>query len=270
MQPAGSPAEIYERHMVPAMLASWVPALLDLVALKPGERVLDIACGTGVVARQAVPQVGAGGRVAGLDLNRDMLALARSREPAVEWREGDAMALPFATNAFDVVVCQQGLQFFPDSGRALREAHRVLVPGGRFAVAVWCALESNPGQLALTRGLERHVGTQAAGLMSAVFRLGDAHTLQTMLEIAGFHQVRVHREKRVARFPSPELFVRWVVLGSVLGRTGVQVRDESLAAIIREVDAALQSYVHADGLAFPMEAHLAIARTLGNTPSHEP
>src|SRR4030095_12178084 len=194
MRPSEAPADIYERHMVPAMLASWVPALLDLVAPKPGERVLDVGCGTRVVGPQAASQVGAGGHVVGLDFNRDMLALARAREPAVEWREGNAMALPFATNAFDVVVCQQGLQFFPDSGAALREAYRVLVPGGRFAVAVWCALESNPGQLALTRGLERHVGTQAAGLMSAVFRLGDAHTLQTMLEIAGFPQGSAHRE----------------------------------------------------------------------------
>ncbi len=97
--------------------------------------------------------------------------------------------------------------------------------------------------------------------MSAVFRLGDAQTLQTMLEIAEFHDVRVRRERRVAHFPSPELFTRWAVIGSVLGRTGVQVRDESLAALIREVDGALQPYVHADGLAFPMEAHLAVART---------
>ena len=261
MQPTGSPAEIYERHMVPAIFASWVPALLDLVMLKPGERVLDVACGTGVVARQAASRVGAGGQVVGLDINGDMLALARALGPAVQWREGNAMALPFAESAFDVVVCQQGLQFFPDSGQALREAHRVLVPSGRFAVAVWCAIESSPGHHALARGLERHVGTEAAGLMHAVYRLGDAQTLQTMLENAGFHDVRVRRAKRVVRFPSPELFVRWIVVGSVLGRAGVQVRDESLAALIREVDGALQPYGRADGLAFPMETLLAVGRT---------
>jgi len=261
VQPAEAPADIYERHMVPAMLASWVPALLDLVAPKPGERVLDVACGTGAVARQAASRLGAGGHVVGLDFNRDMLALARAREPAVDWREGNAMALPFATNAFDVVVCQQGLQFFPDSGAALREAYRVLVPGGRVAVAVWCDIESSPGHHALTRGLERHVGPDAAGLLSGAFRFGDAPALQALLESAGFRDVRVRRENRVAHFPSPALFVRWVVVGSVLGRTGVRVRDESLAALIHEVDRALQPYTSGDGLAFPMEAHLAVAKT---------
>lgn len=261
MQPTETPAEIYERHMVPAMLTSWVPTLLDIVALQPGERVLDVACGTGAVARQAALQVGAGGHVVGIDFNRNMLAIARTRGPAVEWREGNAMTLPFATNAFDVVLCQQGLQFFPDSGKALQEAHRVLVPGGRFAISVWCEIESSPGHHALTQGLERYVGTEAAGLMSAAFRLSDAKALQTLLENAGFREVRVRREKRVARFPSPELFVRWVVVGSVLGRTGVRVPDESLAAMIREVDRALQPYTRGKALAFPMESHLAVART---------
>ena len=257
----GSPAEIYDRHMVPAIFASWVPALLDLVALKPGERVLDVACGTGVVARRAASLVAPGGHVVGLDVNRDMLAVARASEPGLEWREGNAMTLPFAAEAFDVVVCQQGLQFVPDRGRALREAHRVLMPGGRFVVAVWCATESSPGHHALIRALARHVGTDAADLLSGAFRLGDPQALQTMLESSGFQDVRLRREQRVACFPSAERFARWVVVGSVLGRTGVQVRDESMAAIVDEVDHALRAYTRPEGLAFPMEAHLAVAKT---------
>jgi ubiquinone/menaquinone biosynthesis C-methylase UbiE len=246
--------------MVPAIFAAWAPFLLDFVALKPGERVLDLACGTGVVAREAASRVGTAGRVVGLDLNAGMLALARASGATVEWREGNAIDLPFEASAFDVVVCQQGLQFFPDGSRALREAHRVLAPRGRLAVAVWCAIESSPGHHALAMALERYVGTEAARLMYAVFSLADSQTLQTILENAGFHDVRQRRERKVARFPSPELFTRWVVAGSVLGRTGVQVRDESLEAMIREVDKALQPYVSLDGLAFPMEAHLAVAR----------
>ena len=259
MQPTDSPGDIYERYMVPAIFIPWVPSLLDFVALKPGEHVLDLACGTGVVAREATSRVGASGRVVGLDINGGMLARARATGAAVEWREGNAMDLPFDPGAFDVVVCQQGLQFFPDESKALREAQRVLVTGGRLAAAVWCGIESSPGHHALALGIERHVGNEAAKLMYAIFRLGDSQALQASLENAGFHDVRLRRERRVARFPSPELFTRWVVAGSVLGRTGVQVRDESLTAMIREVDEALQPYVAHDGLGFPMEAHLVTA-----------
>jgi len=258
MQPAESPGEIYERRMVPAIFNAWAPALLDFVDLRAGERVLDLACGTGVVAREAVSRVGASGRVVGLDINGGMLARARATSTAVEWCEGNATDLQFAVGAFDVVVCQQGLQFFPDESKALREALRVLVPGGRLAAAVWCGIESSPGHHALALGLERHVGAEAAELMYTVFRLGDAQVLQTTMESAGFHDVRLRRERKAARFPSPDLFARWMVTGSVLGRTSVQVRDESLTALIREVDQALRPYVTTDGLAFPMEAHLVV------------
>ncbi len=259
MQSTESPGEIYERHMVPAIFATWVPSLLDFAALRPGERVLDLACGTGVVAREAASRVGASGRVVGLDINGGMLARARATSMAVEWCEGSAMDLQFPVGTFDVVVCQQGLQFFPDESKALREAQRVLVPGGRIAAAVWCGIESSPGHHALALGLERHVGAEAAKQLYSVFRLGDPQALQASLESAGFQDVCLRRERKVARFPSPDLFARWMVAGSVLGRTSVQVRDESLTAMIREVDEALQLYVARDGLTFPMEAHLVIA-----------
>ncbi len=259
MQSTESPGDIYERHLVPAIFATWVPSLLDFAALRLGERVLDLACGTGVVAREAVSRVGASGRVVGVDNNAGMLARARATSTAVEWYEGNALDLQFTVGTFDVVVCQQGLQFFPDESRALREAQRVLVPGGRLAGAVWCSIESSPGHNALALGLERHVGAEAAKQLYTVFRLGDSQALQASLESAGFHNVRLRRERKVARFPSPDLFARWMVAGSVLGRTGVQLRDEALTTMIREVDEALQPYVTPDGLGFPMEAYLVIA-----------
>jgi len=258
MQSAESPGEIYERHIVPAIFSAWVPSLLDFATLRPGERVLDLACGTGVVAREAASRVGASGQVVGLDINASMLTRARATSTAVEWREGNAMDLQFDADAFDVVVCQQGLQFFPDESKALQEARRVLVPGGRLAVAVWCGIESSAGHCALALGLERHIGAEAAKQMYTVFRFGDSRVLKTSLESAGFCDVRLRRERKFARFPSPEHFARWMLAGSVLGRTGVQLRNESLTAMIREVDEALQPYVAPDGLAFPMEAHLAI------------
>src|SRR5712664_1454339 len=113
----GSGPEIYERHMVPAIFGPWAVDLVKLAALIPGERVLDVACGTGIVARLAAERVGPMGRVIGLDLNAGMLTVARSASAGtenIEWREGNATALPFADKTFELVLCQQGLQFFPD------------------------------------------------------------------------------------------------------------------------------------------------------------
>jgi ubiquinone/menaquinone biosynthesis C-methylase UbiE len=147
-----SVAEVYERYMVPAAFALWAADLLALLALPSGSRVLDVACGTGIVARMAAPQTGATGVVVGLDLHGGMLAVARAQAPTGVWVQGSATAFPCATAAFDVVVCQQGVQSFPDRLAALREMARVLRPGGRIALVVWGALADNPGHAALARG----------------------------------------------------------------------------------------------------------------------
>src|SRR5262245_2757037 len=128
----GSVPENYERYLVPTIFGPWA---LDLVELaRPGERVLDIACGTGIVARTAARRVGSGGKVVGVDVSAPMLDAARAAAAgeglSIEWREGNAMTLPFSDTEFDLVLCQQGFQFFPDRSASLREMHRVLRPGG--------------------------------------------------------------------------------------------------------------------------------------------
>ncbi|HSO54831.1 MAG TPA: methyltransferase domain-containing protein, partial [Actinomycetes bacterium] len=152
-QVAGNAALAYEAHLVPAIFAAWAPRLLGSANPAVGERVLDVACGTGVVARLAAERVGPGGRVAGLDLNPGMLAVARGLPPMpgapITWQEANAVALPFPEATFDVVLCQQGLQFFPDRPAALREMHRVLAPGGRLALSVYSAIAHNPATQAL-------------------------------------------------------------------------------------------------------------------------
>ena len=143
---SGSPGDIYERLLAPAIFASWARALVALAAVQPGERVLDLACGTGLVARAVATQRGGAGPVVGLDRDPGILATARAvaGNLPVDWREGDAAALPFANGAFDVVLCQQGLQFFPDKRAALGEVRRVLAPGGRVLLSVWRATRDNP------------------------------------------------------------------------------------------------------------------------------
>lgn len=143
----GSTAELYERYLVPAITALWAADLVGRAAPQPGERVLDVACGTGVVARLAAKTMGAG-HVVGLDINAAMLAVARSRPagptPHIEWLEASALEMPFPDRSFDLILCQLGLQFFPDRSRALREMLRVLVPDGRLALSVFTAIERTP------------------------------------------------------------------------------------------------------------------------------
>jgi ubiquinone/menaquinone biosynthesis C-methylase UbiE len=254
-------AEIYEQHMVPAIFAAWVPALVELLSLQRGHHVLDVACGTGLVARHVTRQVGPEGRVVGLDVHPNMLAMARRMAPEIEWREGNAIELPFSEQEFDAVVCQQGLQFFPNKPQALREMHRILIPEGRLALALWCPIDTSPGHHALAQGLARHVSTDAATLMYNVFGLGEAETISALLEEAGFREIHIRQEERMARFPSQDDFTKVMVMGSALGRTGVKVSDDALKALSDHVKAALQPYVHTDGLIFPMQAHLVRATT---------
>src|SRR5689334_24997116 len=141
----GTAAEIYADHLVPAIFAPWAPVLLDAVGVGPGDAVLDVACGTGVVAATATDRVGPTGTVIGVDLNPGMLAVATARTQRVRWMQADAADLPFPGGTFDQVLCQAGLQYFPDRLHAVREMRRVLRPGGRLAALVWGALEHSPG-----------------------------------------------------------------------------------------------------------------------------
>ena len=263
-QLAGTAPETYHRYVVPALFAPWAHRLVKEVALQPGERVLDIACGTGVVTRLAATQVGLGGAVVGLDLNAGMLAVARS-QPAqsgasIDWREGNALTLPFADETFDVVLCQQGLQFFPDRSLALQEMRRVLTRDGRLAVSVWRSIDCSPGFLALATALDRYAGTEAGAIMRAPFALDDPETLHRLVHAAGFRDIAVCASSEMVRWPSAEAFVQHqpgaTPLAPIVAGLTPQTREE----LRRHVVTALRPYTGPDGVAWPVEAHLVTAR----------
>ena len=171
-QYSGNAAENYERYFVPTIGKPFATACLDAAGLRQGERVLDVACGTGVVTRLAADRVGRDGAVAGLDINPAMLAVARSLPTsgaAIEWYEGNAESLPLPDGSFDVVLSSLGMQFVPDKASALREMRRVLAPDGRLAVAT--VGPTSPLFAILERALARHVNPEAAGFMRMVFSL---------------------------------------------------------------------------------------------------
>jgi SAM-dependent methyltransferase len=258
-----SAPEAYERFLVPVVFAPWAERLLELVAPGPGERVLDVACGTGIVARRAVARVGPVGTVLGLDVNQAMLAVARAAaahlRPPIAWRAGDAAHLPLPDAVVDVVVCQQGLQFFPDRAAALREMHRVLDPKGRLALALWRPIRHSPGFAALAQALERHVGAGVAAMMHAPFDGPDPAALRRLVLGAGFGEVRLRIGLGVARFPSAEAFLRQQVASSPLAGPVGALEPEVRDALARDLDWALRAYVDDEGVVLPMQTWLVPA-----------
>jgi SAM-dependent methyltransferase len=256
----GTGPELYERYMVPAIFAPWADDLVARAALRSAERVLDMACGTGVVARSAAQRVGLAGRVVAQDISAGMLARARALPaPAgapIEWYECDVAALPFADATFDVALCQQGLQFFPDRAGALREMRRVLAADGRVVLSVFCYSRAH---FALADALVSHVGPGAAASLREPFTLRSAEELANLLAGAGFRDVTIRHVVRTAHFASVEDFVGYLLASRLAGAVAL-MDDTARAALLADARAALADCVEPAGFTFPMEAHLAHAR----------
>jgi ubiquinone/menaquinone biosynthesis C-methylase UbiE len=200
----GTAAELHERYIVPAITAKWAEDLVDRAQPRAGEAVLDIACGTGVVARLAAKRMGRG-LVTGLDLNTEMLAVARSvptEGAEIIWIEGSVLDLPFPAASFDVVFCQLGLQFFPDQRKALGETRRVLKGGGRAALSVYSRIGRTPGANAFVLALEEVLGRDASRIKRGEHSFTDATQLETLLRDSGFNAVEVQAVEQTIVFPS--------------------------------------------------------------------
>jgi SAM-dependent methyltransferase len=259
----GGAPELYQRYLVPAVTAVWAADMARRVGLRPGERVLDIACGTGVVARVAAGHVGQAGRVAGLDINPGMLAVARSlpegAEHRIGWLQGSVLALPLADARWDVVLCQLGLQFFPDRPAALAEIRRVLVPGGRTGLSVFGTIEHNPATFALAQALDRHLGPGASQTKRAEHALADPALLHELASEAGFRGISIATGTRLIRFPSAADYVRIQLTATPLASQAGGPDSPLAAALTGDVTAALEPYCTAEGLAFPQETHVLMA-----------
>jgi SAM-dependent methyltransferase len=255
----GTAAENYERYFVPAIAAPLAVDLIELARLDVGERVLDMACGTGVVARLAADRVGPGS-VTGVDVNPGMLAVARSRTAAgagIEWRQADAQATRLSDCAYDAVLCQLGLQFFADRTAALREMLRVLTPGGRLVANL-------PGPTppifgALEEALSAHVSPATAGFVSAVFSLHDPSALMRLFVGAGFSDTSVAVSTKSLHLPFPSEFL-WQYVSStplITAVAGLDARDR--ASLERDVVARWDRFTDDRGLILELEMITATA-----------
>ena len=251
-------AEVYEEFFVPALFQQWGGVVASLAGVGPNQCVLDVACGTGVLACAAADRVGPGGSVVGLDPNEEMLAVARRKNSAIEWRAGRAESLPFPGESFDAVVSQFGLMFFEDRRAALREMMRVLRPGGHLVVAVCDALDNSPGYAAFAELLRRLFGDRVANAFHAPFVLGDRQLLFSLCADAGIFDAKIARHDGMVRFASIQSLVSteracaWT-LGGILD-------DAQFDQLLRASEQELRPFLTAEGtLVFAMPVLIVTA-----------
>lgn len=254
-------SEIYERMLVGPLFQ---PFASDLLArLNPGrnDRLLDVACGTGIVARLARARMGAAAPIVGVDASPQMLAVARDIEPSIDWRQGNATALPLAEGErFSFITCHQGLQFFPDKPAAIREMHRALSPEGRVAIGTWRALEEFPLFKGLHPIAERHVGP----VSDARHSFGDADALARLLSDGGFRDVRVETVAHDIRMPDGMVFARLNAAAltsmSEKGKTLDEAeRQRIIERIASDSAAVIADHTRSGALVFNLATNVATA-----------
>ena len=257
----GTGPENYERYFVPAIAAPLADDLVETAALQPGERVLDLACGTGIVARLAAGRVGPSGTVIGLDINPGMLAVARAAAPpgtVIGWHQAPAHASALPDGTADVVLCQLGLQFFPDRAAALREMRRVLAPGGRIVLNV-------PGPapepfLILAGALARHIRPELAPFVQQVFSLHDTRELQELLAQTGFARATAEPASVALALPPPAEFLWQYVHSTPLASAAAEAGEAARAALERDVVTRWEPFTHGDRLMLELRVVTAAAK----------
>lgn len=250
-------AEMYEAQFVPAIFAQWAPILVRTAGVTEGQSVLDVACGTGILARTAADRVGQSGHLTGLDLNEGMLSVARRLRPDITWRQGDVSDLPFGSEEFDSVLCQSALMFFPDATRALTEMARVCKPGGVVGVQVYSSLADQPGYGPWTDMVARFAGREAINLLGTYWVHGELRSLRGRFETAGLHVTDIHTHLGVAHWPSADDMVRVEIEGSPLID---RISTEDYRTIQQRSRELLAAYRSESGIDVPIEGHIVVAR----------
>ena len=251
-----SAAEVYEQFFVPALFGQWPARVCKAVGVRPGDDVLDVGCGTGVLARHAAQRLAGVGNVTGLDPNPGMLEVARRAPERITWVAGVAEALPFADEAFDRVLSQFVLMFVTDTEQAVHQLRRVTRAHGTVGVATWCQVEESPGYAAMIDLLDEVIGSSAAAALRAPFALGTEPELHTLLARA-FDQIRIAKHPGEARFASLQAWLHTEIRGWTLADA---ISDENYERLLERAPAQLADFVTDDGtVRFPAPALIAVA-----------
>ncbi|WP_370401254.1 class I SAM-dependent methyltransferase [Sulfitobacter sp. JB4-11] len=261
-QLASSAAHIYEDQKVKAIFGPLARATLNTISLSAGDRVLDVACGTGIVARSVRDRYGTDVAVTGTDLNDSMIETARMLTsdlvPPIEWVVADATAMPFADGTFSVCMCQQGLQFVPDKRAAIEEFRRVLEPNGRLVISIWAG--ASPFFTAMAEALARHVSADVAALSLAPFAYQAQTEVPPLLSAAGFGPVSVQTIAIDRVIEEPETDIPKEIFGNPVGPSVKEKGEETLARIVGEIRAACVGFEREGSLVIPQSAYLITAQ----------
>ncbi|MCV2867616.1 methyltransferase domain-containing protein [Defluviimonas sp. WL0002] len=249
----------YERLFVPALFGPWTKHVIAAADIQKGSRVLDIACGTGILARDARSAIGETGRVTGLDPAPGMIATAQEIAPDMEWVRGSAEDLEFEDATFDRVLCQFGMMFFQHPQKAVKEMYRVMAPGGRLAVAVWNSIVNNPAYEDIIDVLDEQVGIAAGDALRLPFSMGDASEVTKLLDNSGFSDIAADTRTEQANFPSARAMVEAELRGW-LPLFDINLDEEEIAEVLTRSDILLAKYATPSGEAvFPTSAHVVTA-----------
>ncbi len=257
-------AAAYEQYLVSRFFRRWAARLVEYAGVQPGSRVLDAGCGTGIVARTVAERLEPG-PVTGLDLNAGMIDEARRNDPdrQVTWRTGSIEDMPFANDSFDLVLCQQVLQFLPDYSLALGEIRRVLAPNGRAVISLLCDLDRHPSYERLATVLDRHAGEGAGDMMRSPFGGPATGTLTAALEDAGFADIDVEHDRLEVRFPGSAEYLRQEAASSPLAGSLGTLDEKRLQVLLDELETELAPFAVGEEIVFPMETRLFRAVTKG-------
>ncbi len=264
--PTPNPAQMYEEVLVTNLFRPLALEVLNVASPAPGDRVLDVACGTGIMLREAAVRVANLQRLAGVDINPMMIDVGRAvTEQAgidVEWYEAPAESLPFAESEFSSAYCQQGLQFFPDKVAAMRETQRVLEPGGRAISVIWRQIEDHPFIGALNDVAYEHTGHN---MLLDPFSFSDEDAIRDVHQQAGFADISIQPVSITYSSPSPKRDLRMMLMGATAAIRSLQElppeeRLELVNQVLDHADPVLDRYRDGDHLITDWHANLVIAR----------
>jgi SAM-dependent methyltransferase len=256
-QLSGDAPSLYIRF-ASAFMEPWTDDLIRQAKCKEGDRVLDLACGTGFVATRVNEVSGATCQITGLDVNEGMLNAAR-RNTSIDWRLGSALEMPFPDGSFDVVLCQQGLQYFPDRQLAMKEIARVLSPGARVSLNVWGAMERHAFVMPFVEALGVFLGAEAKSAFDLAYSLNTREELHALAAGAGLRDAKVRFEQRTIRAPDVAEFAMGFVQASPVAAKYMALPDNERAKFGAYIANKLTGYVDDAGMAAPQENHFLLA-----------